>query len=259
MRKLLLFLVLSLFSCSASGQNAYTIVQKARNARHFKAAVISRSLQAPASQLALANSALKLRSPKPFTPIRFKQKIAGERVSQIRINTEFLVPRLGNPGNIYGGYNYLKTIAKLSRSPNTVEPAYARMWRLINDNAAYKGAHHIVNKSTLRIIYEDMAARAEMAGKPFSVNLTEMQNNAPGIFHILHGHPSYQRIFHNAERQTDIYYEYGMKAVIEDFFEQINRISAASLGSIPGIPPSVMSGTYIEAELWCKTFHLRWD
>nr|QGT50601.1 hypothetical protein Elusimicrob1349_0710 [uncultured Elusimicrobia bacterium] len=259
MKKLLLLLVLGLFSCSAFAQSAYKIVQTGKAIRRLKASVVARTLQAPASQVALAKATSELRSPRYLHTARINPKIAQVRVPQVVINTDFLVPKLGNPANIYGGYNYLKTITKLARKPQTVEPAYARMWNLIANDHAYKGAHNIVNKSTLKIIYEDMTEKYALAGKIFPVNLTEMQNNAPGIFHILHGNPHYQRVFHNAERQTAIYYEYGMKAVIEDFFETINRLSAESGGAVPGIPPSVMIGTYMEAELWCKTFHLRWE
>lgn len=259
MKKLPLILLLCLFSCSAFGQNAFSIVQQAKNAKRFRAAVVCRELYAPAAQAALAKATVDLRLPRyakvSHTNIRPNTHI---RFPQVCIKSEFSIPLLANPNSIYGGYNYLKTVAKLSHTQNAVEPAYVRMWHLINDTNTFHGAHHIVNKSTLKIIFEDMQEKAWSLGRDLPFTLSEMQNNAPGIFHMLHGHPAYQRLFHNTERQLDIYYESGVKGILDDFFERLDQITISSGGDIPSPNPAAVEGTYKEAELWSKTFHLRW-
>lgn len=253
MKRLLLLAILCLFSCSVFGQNAFRILQKARNAQRVNAAVVERTLYAPRNLVPLAREATWMRYP--------KRNLNPQRISkdQVAFVSKISVPRLSNPNKLYGGYNYLRLIAKIAKDPNAVEPAYARMWSHIHRAGSYQGAHHIVNKSTLKVIFDDMKAKARRAGRPFQINLEEMQHNAPGIFHPLHGHKDYQYIFHNSQRQLQIYYDAGIKAVLDDFFENLHQISEKSDGAIANVPDFVIEGTYIEAELWCKTFHLRWE
>jgi len=254
MKRLLFPALLCLFSCSVFGQNAFRILQKGTKAvPRVNSVVVERTLLAPKNLTPLAREATWLRCsgrcPSP-------QKIPPNYVAFV---SKISVPRLSNPNMLYGGYNYLRLLAKISREPNTVEPAYARMWRRINNVNTYRGAHHIVNKSTLKVIFDDMKAKARRTGKPLTVNLDEMQHNAPGIFHPLHGNAAYQYIFHNSQRQLEMYYNGGIKEVLDDFFERLSQVSQDSGGEIPEVPSSVIEGTYIEAELWCKTFHLRWE
>lgn len=261
MRKLLPFLVLVLVSCSAFGQNAFSVVKKASTLRTaFRPIVISREIVAPSSQLPLAIRACTSRVPCDLSkPKKFFVQLNSATVSRVVLQTHFAIPRLNRPENVYGGYNYLRTMTKLSYNPtDNIEDIYQSAWRKINHVQGYNGAHHIVNKSTLEQIYLDMKTKARSRGETLGINLSEMQNNAPAVFHRLHGHPEFTPVFHNKERQLQIYYTSGIKAVIDDFFEQVNLIAWESDGLIPRVPQKVMEGTYMEAELWCKTFNLRW-
>lgn len=259
MKRLLLISVLSLFSCSVFGQNAFTIVHQAKNLKRLRAAVISREIFAPAQQAALAKATVDLRQPR-FAKISHTNTRPNSlaRFPQVHIKTEFVIPLLANPNSVYGGYNYLKTVAKLSRTQKTVEPAYVRMWHLINDTHTYHGAHHIVNKSTLKEIYSDMQQKALEKDLPFQIDLAEMQNNAPAIFHQLHGNPDFARLFHNTNYQLGLYYTGGVKMIIEDFFTRLEEISHRRNEPELRVPERVQKATLKEAELWSKTFYLRW-
>lgn len=262
MRKLQLVLVLALLSCSAFGQSAFSVVRAPTALRtSFQPIVISRSLLLPKSQIPLAVRACTLRSPCVVSnPQKVSVHINAATISRIHMEALFAIPRLNRPENIYGGYNYLRTMTKLSyRSSDNIENIYQNAWQKINLTRGYNGAHHIVNKSTLEQIHQNMKAKARERGEVFTINLSEMQNNAPAIFHRLHGDPEFTSVFHNKERQLKIYYTSGMKAVIDDFFEQVNLIAWESEGLVPQIPLKVIDGTYVEAELWCKTFNLRWE
>ena len=262
MRKLLLFLVLGLFSYSAFGQNAYSIVRAPATIRtSFQPIVISRTLLLPKAQLPLAVRACTARRPCVLSnPQKVPVHINAATISRIHMEAHFAIPRLNRPENIYGGYNYLRTMTKLSyKSPDNIENIYQNAWQKINLTRGYNGAHHIVNKSTLEQIHQNMKAKARARGEVFTINLSEMQNNAPALFHRLHGNPEFTSVFHNKERQLQIYYTSGIKAVIDDFFEQVNLIAWESEGLIPRVPQKVMEGTYLEAELWCKMFNLRWE
>lgn len=249
------------FSAPAFSQSVFSVVRKSNKlATAFKPIVISRSVLVPSAQLPLATRVCMARMPVALSSPEKLSIRLNTIISTAQIETQFAIPRLNRPENIYGGYNYLRTMTKLSlKLPNNVEKAYQETWQKINLTRTYNGAHHIVNKTTLEEIFLRMKEQARARGEEFNVNLSEMQNNAPAIFHRLHGNPQFNHIFHNRERQLHIYYRSGMKAVIEDFFEQVNMVAEESGGLILQVPQSVIEGTYLEAELWCKTFNLRWE
>lgn len=249
------------FSAPVFAQSAFSVVRKATKlATSFKPIVISRTVSVSSAQLPLATQVCLSRIPCTVSAPKKLPSQLETAVARAQIEAQFAIPRLNRPENIYGGYNYLRTMTKLSlKLPNNVEKDYQGTWQKINLTRTYNGAHHIVNKTTLEEIFLQMKEQARARGEEFNVNLSEMQNNAPAIFHRLHGNPEFSYIFHNRERQLQIYYQSGMKAVIDDFFEQINMVAEESGGLILQVPQSVIEGTYLEAELWCKTFNLRWE
>lgn len=250
-----------IFSAPAFAQSAFSVVRKPSTlANAFKPIVISRTVAVPVAQLPLASQVCLSRVPCTVSSPKKLSSRLETAVARAQIEAHFAIPRLNRPENIYGGYNYLRTMTKLSqKSPRNIESEHQGIWQKINHTRSYNGAHHIVNKSTLEQIHQNMKIKARVRGQTFTTNLSEMQNNAPAIFHRLHGNPEFSYIFHNRERQLQIYYQSGMKAVIDDFFEQVNLLAWESDGLIPRVPQKVMEGTYLEAELWCKTFNLRWE
>lgn len=118
--------------------------------------------------------------------------------------------------------------------------------------------HRRPQKPKLLQIYRDMKINARDRGETIDFRLFDLQNNAPAIFHMLYAKPQFAAVFHNKERQLELYYTSGVKAILDDFFYQVGRIAAESNGKIPQVPHLVREGTYQEAKLWCKIFHLRW-
>ena len=168
---------------------------------------------------------------------------------EIRITYKFLTPKLTYPERLYGGYNYLKLLSRLSRN-KLIDKNFLHIWKNINKTQTYNGVHHIVNKSTLQEIY----LRANLKGR---VRLDEMQNNAPAVFHSLHGNPAYKDIFHNRDKQVETYFKYGMKAVIDDFFNEVSIASRKE--GVRFFSKEVIENTYKEAHLWCNTFNCKWE
>lgn len=252
-----------MLSGSVFGQSSFSVIRKtAAIARQmpFKTIPISRAVIVPHSQVSLANRVCTLREPCVLSaPRPYIHKIQSAKLKRTMIEAQFAIARLSRPEKAYGGYNYLRTLTKLSYKPKNVDPHYQAAWRDINNSLTYNGAHHIVNKRTLEEIYLMEQEKARQKGEPYLINLGEMQNNAPAVFHRLHGNPHFRHIFHNQERQLFLYQQYGVKGIIEDFFFQLEQISKESSYAIPAVPPSVIENTYLEAELWCKTFNLRWE
>lgn len=263
MRILLCLLSCFILSGSLFGQSVFSVIRKpAAIARQipFKTIPISRTLAVPPNQVPLAIKVCDLRTPCiQSNPKPVVYKLPDARIKRTVIEAQFAIARLSRPEKAFGGYNYLRTLAKLSYKPQNVDPNYLAVWRKINSSHSYNGAHHIVNKRTLQEIHLMEKEKAKQKGEPYLINLSEMQNNAPAIFHRLHGNPNFSHIFHNLERQLFLYREYGVKGIIEDFFFQLEQISKESNYAIPAVPPVVIENTYLEAELWSKTFNLRWE
>lgn len=266
MRILLSLLACIILTGSAFAQNAFSIIKAGKTAtrvpKSFSAAVrpivISRTIIVPRAQTKIAREICSQRS--KYIKIRsFKQHVDKISLPKTYIETRFAIARLEKPEKYYGGYNYLRTLFKLSRDPQNIELPYTANWQKVSNTATYHGVHHIVNKSTLKEIYADMQAKAAERALPFPINLTEMQNNAPAIFHRLHGDPAFAQLFHNTNRQLGLYYTGGVKMIIEDFFIQLDQTSLRQNNPELKVPEEAKKGTMKEAELWCKIFHLRWD
>lgn len=244
MKHIILGLLL-LFPINVFSQSAFNIVRAAKNT--FKPSIICRSITTQTTNAVLAKELLSTQQlvTKPiYTNVN--RKVC---VPEIRISYHFTTPPITYPERLYGGYNYLKLLSRLSRN-KLIDKKFLHIWKNINKTQTYNGVHHIVNKSTLQEIY----LRANLKGK---VRLDEMQNNAPAVFHILHGNPTYKDIFHNRDRQVDIYFTYGIKAVIDDFFHNVRIVSRKE--GVRFFSKEVIENTYKEAHLWCNTFNCRWE
>lgn len=259
MRHLLLLLACLFVSGVSFAQNTFAIVAKTSREAALRPIVIQRTLTLPRSQVNFAQKILAEKKGKIIKSQKQTLRFNNIEIPQHYIEAQITLARLSRPENIHGGYNYLRTMSKLAREPELIEPAYIASWQEIADSHTYNGAHHIVNKSSLKEIYKDMKQKAAARGMPFPVNLTEMQNNAPAVFHQLHGSTEYTRIFHNSTRQVNLYYIGGMKLVIEDFFMHMELIAKHHHRPDFLVPEEVQKSTYTEAELWCKMFHLRWE
>lgn len=257
MRKLLLLLACFIVSGGSFAQNTFSIV--AKTARGSRPIVLQRTLTLPRSQVSFAQKILDAQKGKILNFQKQTLRTGSIEIPQYYIEAQISLARLNRPENIHGGYNYLRTMSKLAREPELIEPAHIRNWQEVTNSYTYNGAHHIVNKSSLKEIYKDMRQKAAEKGLPFPINLTEMQNNAPAVFHRLHGHPDYTYIFHNSGRQVGLYYTGGIKMVIEDFFMQLETLATQTQHPELLVPAEVQKATFIEAELWCKMFHLRWE
>lgn len=244
-------LLACLFVSPSSAQSAFKIVKALKSSRITKAALVCRTTKASVSQAALAKEVIKLHHPE------YTEVLSSACLPEIQFTAEFKVPLLRRPETLYGSYSYLKILAAWSREKGSVEYKYINIWKNIHRTQSYNGVHHIVNKSTLKAIHSDMKMYARSKGLPFTTNLAQVQNTAPATFHILHGNPEYKHIFHDADTQYKLYQSSGIKGVIEEYFKNINKVNA-ELGLKP-VPFSVILGTFKEAELWAKTFNLRWE
>lgn len=237
---LLFLLPLNIFS-----QSAFNIIKVSKNS--FKPSIVCRSITTQVANAALAKEILRTQQviTKPiYTNVNRKVCIP-----EIRITYKFLTPQLTYPERLYGGYNYLKLLSRLSHN-KLIDKNFLHIWKNINRTQTYNGVHHIVNKSTLQEIY----LRANLKGR---VRLDEMQNNAPAVFHSLHGNPTYKDIFHNRDKQVETYFKYGMKAVIDDFFNEVSIASRKE--GVRFFSKEVIENTYKEAHLWCNTFNCKWE
>lgn len=167
------------------------------------------------------------------------------------ITRKLAAQTLKSPRTIYGPYNYVRTFSKISKDESLTTGRHLEDWRHINNSQGYNGAHHLINKYTLKIIWENQRKNG------IKTNLDDMQKNAPAIFHPLHGDKRFQYIFHNPVAQIDDYNMYGMKMVILDLLNQIDE-AGISIG-LPRMNEDYILGILKEAELWCKTYQLVWE
>lgn len=152
------------------------------------------------------------------------------------------------PVEVSGGYNYLKLVAREMKGCDG--------WENISRTRGYNGAHHVMNKSVIQMIHSDMKISAKIQGKEFDIDLSEMQANAPAVFHPYHNRQGYEDIFHDWKRQLQIYYHFGVKAVVEDFFQRVNELNRAE--GLPEYPEEFIEHTLKEAALWAKHYGLYW-
>lgn len=148
---LLFLLPLNIFS-----QSAFNIVKASKNS--FKPSIVCRSITTQVANVGLAKEILRTQQviTKPvYTNV--SRKVC---IPEIRITYRFLTPQLTYPEKLYGGYNYLKLLSRLSHN-KLINKNFLHIWKNINKTQTYNGVHHIVNKSTLQEIH----LRANLKGK----------------------------------------------------------------------------------------------
>lgn len=179
---------------------------------------------------------------------RQSMKIAGNNKS-IEYLTQQIDQSLCKPAEIYGGYNYLRLCSQNMRA----NPE----WLTINKTSSYNGVHHIINISTLSELYK-IAVQNYKDGLigiyPFE---DEFMRNAPGIFHKLHNHPEFTSLFHNKEMQLYIYENYGIKGILDNFFQTVAILNQSK--GLEQISDEIVKGTYLETKLWCDYYGLKWE
>lgn len=264
MNKLPALLALCVFSpCAVYSQSAYQVLRAAPKATWaVRPATVSRQLKAPLSSARLAQQVARLPHPY-YTHISLgaqqrNTKRGPVTIPQIYITTSFPVPLLEDPSALWGNYHYLRAIASFARKNGAVHPDHAGKWRHIWATDGYNGAHHIVNQSALKVIYEEMKRQAAAQNRPFTVNLEDMQRNAPGALHPFHGKPEHSAVFHNLEKQLALYNQGGVKAVVTHYFQEMRGFHT-KYPDAPPIPEETVRNTLLEAKLWSETFQLKWE
>lgn len=244
--KLIPLVLFLLLSTNVFSQSAFNIVKVARNVTRPN--VICRTITIRTSGLSVANSVIN--SSILSSPVRYKSINSKLCIPKTTITYDFKIPIITYPEKLYGPYNLLKLISRNSRTNKLISKEHIDIWRQINNSQTYNGAHHIFNKSTISLIYN-----VEKLSKNGFL-LHEIQNNAPAVFHSLHGNPTYKDIFHGKEKQFELYQKGGVKLVLDDFFKNVHIISKKE--NVRFFSKEVIRNTYSEARLWCETFNLRW-
>lgn len=244
MKKILLIL-LTLISTNIYSQS---IVGIARNVR-FKPVVIRRTIRVP---IARTHEAIYVgrahQSAFRHTHFTFTNTSS---LSVVTIERELKRHTLESPQHLFGTYNHLKALSKISKDRALIMKRYENEWKKINQTQGYNGVHHIINKYSLKLIHE----RLKKQGIKF--NLEEAQRNAPAIFHPLHGDPKYQHIFHNPLEQYELYFQYGMKSIIISKLYEINQLNIER--GLPELPQEYIDGLLKETELWTRYHGLMWE
>lgn len=170
---------------------------------------------------------------------------------QVELEKKVLLESLKSPTNLYGPYNYLRAYTKLSQERQFVNKKFLEEWKKLNKTQGYNGVHHLISKGTIKMLYIELKKQGK------KVNLTDMENNAPAIFHPMHGNPEYKDVFHNLSNQYYDYKKFGMKITIISLLERIDEINV-KIGLKP-FPEWYLKGVLKEAELWCKYYGLVWE
>lgn len=170
---------------------------------------------------------------------------------EVTINRRLAEHSLRSPRNIYGPYKYVRTFSRISKQENLIAEPHIEEWKGIQEAQGYNGAHHLVNKYTIKLIHDQMKSNG------IKLNLTECQNDAPAIFHPLHGNPLFKEIFHNPEKQLAEYNEFGMKVVVTNLLNEIDQASVEM--GLPSLPEMYKESVLTETKLWCKMYGLRFE
>lgn len=133
-------------------------------------------------------------------------------------------PGIVTPAVVIGPNSYLKGVSR--RFCGNLE------WNMVNVGRGYNGAHHIVTKFVIR----------QIGGSEEAIK------NGPSVFHPLHNKPEYIDLFHNHQRQLEIYKKDGIKGIVEDFFERVD-----------GFTDDEVKIMLLESELWAKHWGFRWQ
>ena len=246
MKKFLLILIALIGGELLYSQN---IVSIGRSLRHFRTPIkVTRQIKVPIANTHNALEVARLQSIQRQTRYTFTNT---STLSVITLERQLAKHTLKHPVTIIGPYNYVRVFSGLSKEAELVDPKFAEEWKYIQKAQDYNGAHHIINKYTLKLIWQEQRA------KGIKTNLSDMQKNAPAIFHPLHGNPAYKEIFHNPETQLEIYKEYGMKMVL---IEQLRRIDEVNIANgFPTFPETYVQLLIKETEMWSRTYHLIWE
>ncbi len=228
----LLFLLLFV-SVNCFAQNVYQVISKTP-----QIIKIERTVVVLPKTVKIAENALFNRSSEILT-----QKVKNQVILQTVIKQPVC-----RPEEVAGGYNYLRIANR--------EMHQGEEWKYVSCSNLYNGAHHIINKSVLEVIYTDLKFRAKARGEELPFTLADVQSNAPAMFHIYHNHPKYRNFFHDRDRQLRLYYSEGVSGVLDDFLkrvEEVNRIEG-----LPFYSDEFKQTTLLEAELWAKHYGLKW-
>lgn len=235
MRKLVLLFVLLLTSVHIYPQNAIKILG---NLRRLSKVAVERTIYVPKVDylpaVAIASHY------EPYKVVNYGS------IAQIEYNITFQINSLKLPDTIYGPYNYMRAISKVSKQTKFIHPDYMSIWSKLNNSVGYNGVHHLINKSTIKQICSDYACSSAI--------LTEMQKNAPSIFHPFHGNPHFTTIFHNSEEQYENYVRFGMKRTAEIQLDKINELNKA-MGK-PKLTEEYIEGILNEVKIWCSIYGL---
>ena len=235
MRKLvILFLLLPLNVYSQS------VVRILGNLSKASRASISRTITVPRASRITALEVLQSRHYSTHTSKHF---------SVIEYNVNLKIHSLKTPNTIYGPYNYMRAIFKVSKQPKFVDPNYIHQWNRIQESQGYNGVHHLVTKNAIKDICAELNCT--------STKLKEVQSNAPCIFHPLHGNPNLTDIFHNSQEQFMLYQEKGMKAVVLLQLDKLNELNRAM--GLKDYPDWYREGILKETKLWCEIYKFRFE
>lgn len=266
MKKILVLSAVCLFAGNTVvySQSAYQLV---KNTPQFtiqstSIKLVSRHLKAPLSSSSLAKHVSELRVP-IFTNTYAQGTLLDVSpkkiiIPEIHIISSFPISVLRNPSSLWGSYRYLRVLTSLSRESGSVHPQYIDEWNKIFQVSGYNGVHHIVNKSTLKVIYHELKQEAAAKKQVWTISLEDLQNNTPASLHPFHGKPEYSGFFHNMDRQLLLYREGGVRAIITDYFRELAKFHEMYPEEAPYIPQQVVNNTVLEAKLWCETFGLKW-
>lgn len=133
-------------------------------------------------------------------------------------------PGIVTPAIVIGPNSYLKGVSKAFKG--------AAEWQAVNAGTGYNGAHHIVTKFVIK----------QIGGNDEAIR------NGPSVFHPLHNKPEYVDVFHNHQRQLEIYKVGGIKGIVTDFFDRV-----------PGFTDDEVKIMLLESELWSKHWGFKWQ
>lgn len=241
--KQLIALIILLFSTTLYCQNLIRIHRTIRPRNYTR---LSRTITTSIPRCFLAIEIAKAQSLNRHTSWSFTN--TSSRV-EVTINRRLAEQSLRSPRNIYGPYIFVRTFSKISRQESLISTQNLTEWRQLHQAQGFNGAHHLVNKYTIKLIHKQMKENG------IKFNLSDCQNNAPAIFHPLHGNPKFKDIFHNPEQQLADYNKFGMKVVVSNILNNIEKISIENgLGTLPEL---YKESILLETEFWCKEYGLK--
>lgn len=223
-------LIVIVFAQNALCQNLYSVVKVSRSSRQIK---VLRKTTVPNKYVTPAYNAILLKT----------KEIKVSYIDDKTILQALIKETRPVPMDISGGYNYLRLISQNMR--NVPE------WSKINRSDGYNGVHHIINKSVLDKIYN--------SEKTIENGLTyqDFVRNSPSIFHPLHNAREFGELFHDKDKQLELYEIGGVKTIIDYYFIVINDLSR-KYGLIP-YSEDVMKSSLAEARFWSEIYGLKWE